>query len=73
MVEIVFFIITIWRFIPAFIAFHSLQDKQAVSDDMRRWGENETLWSLHKLLVRSKLFRRLCSRCYFQENWGLVH
>ena len=26
---------------------------------MRRWGENETLWSLHKLLVRSKLFRRI--------------
>lgn len=59
MIEKVFLILTIWRFIPAFIAFHSLQDKQAVSDDMRCWGEDETLWNLHKLLARSKLFRRI--------------
>lgn len=59
MMEKIFLVLIIWRSIPAFIAFHSLQDKQAVNDDMRRWGENETLWNLHKLLVRSKLFRRI--------------
>ena len=59
MMEKAFLILTIWRSIPVFIAFHSLRNKQAVMEDMRRWGENETLWSLHKLLVRSKLFRRI--------------
>lgn len=54
-----FLILTIFRSIPAFIAFHTLNEKQAVREDMRRWGENETLWCLHKLLVRSKLFRRI--------------
>ena len=40
MMEKIFLVLIIWRSIPAFIAFHSLQDKQAVNDDMRRWGEN---------------------------------
>ena len=59
MMEKVFLVLTIWRSIPAFFVYRSLQDRQAVSDDMRRWGENETLWSLHRLLVNSKLFRRI--------------
>ena len=59
MLEKSFLILTFWRSVPAFVAFHSLQNKQAVIEDMRRWGENETLWDLHKLLVRSKLFRRI--------------
>lgn len=54
-----FLILTIFRSIPAFIVFYTLNAKQAVREDMRRWGENETLWCLHKLLVRSKLFRRI--------------
>lgn len=59
MVENVFLIFTIWRSVPAFFAFHSLRDKQAVVEDMRRFGGNDTLWSLHRLLIRSKLFRRI--------------
>ena len=38
MVEKVFLILTVWRSVPAFLAFHSLQDKQAVMEDMRRFG-----------------------------------
>lgn len=59
MMERIFLVLTIGRSIPAFIAFQSLQDKQAVIEDIRHWGGNETLWSLHKLLVKSKLFRRI--------------
>ncbi|MGN0357585.1 MAG: serine acetyltransferase [Blautia sp.] len=59
MVEKVFLILTVWRSVPAFLAFHSLQDKQAVMEDMRRFGGNDTLWSLHRLLISSKLFRRV--------------
>ena len=59
MMEKFFLILTIFRSIPAFIVFHTLNEKQAVREDIRRWGENETLWCLHKLLVRSKLFRRI--------------
>lgn len=34
-----FLILTIFRSIPAFIVFHTLNEKQAVREDMRRWGE----------------------------------
>lgn len=57
--EKAFLILNIFRSIPAFIVFHTLQEKKAVIEDMRRWGEAGSLWGLHKLLVRSKLFRRI--------------
>ena len=59
MMENFFLILTIFRSIPAFLVFHTLNEKQAIREDMRRWGENETLWCLHKLLVTSKPFRRI--------------
>lgn len=59
MVEVIISILTVWRSIPAFLAFHFLEDKQAVVEDMRRFGVNDTLWSLHRLLISSKLFRRI--------------
>lgn len=59
MVKNFFLILAVLRSIPAFIVFLTLQEKQAVIEDMQRFGENESLWSLHKLLLRSKLFRRI--------------
>ena len=48
--------LTVIRSVPAFLVFLTLNEKQAIKEDMRRWGGNESLWCLHKLLVRSKLF-----------------
>lgn len=52
-------ILTIWRSVPAFVAFHFLRERPTVVEDMRRLGESDTLWSLHRLLRSSKLFRRI--------------
>ena len=52
-------ILSVLRSVPAFLVFLTLHEKQAVIEDMRHWGESDTLWCLHKLLVRSKLFRRI--------------
>lgn len=51
--------LTVIRSVPAFLVFLTLNEKQAIKEDMRRWGGDESLWCLHKLLVRSKLFRRI--------------
>ena len=59
MIKNIFLILTIWRSVPAFVIFYTLQQKQAVVEDMKRWGEEGTVWSLHKLLMESKVFRKI--------------
>lgn len=55
----VFLFLNIFRSVPVFIVFHTLNEKQHILEDMLRWGETGTLWNLHKLLVNSKNFRRI--------------
>lgn len=71
MVENFFLILMIWRSVPAFCAFQFLRDKEAVMQDMRGFGGNNTMWSLHRLLMSSKLFRRIFLTRVSFESQGM--
>lgn len=67
--EKIILILNIYRFIPVFIVFSTLQEKEVVIEDMRCWGEAGSLWNLYKLLVRSKIFRRIfLTRVLFESR-----
>lgn len=51
--------LNIFRSVPVFIIFYTLDEKQHILEDMIRCGGTGTLWNLHKLLVNSKNFRRV--------------
>ena len=66
----IFYIITFLRAIPAAIVFSGMQNKESVIRDMKRWGYDGSVWSLHRLLSDSKLFRTIfLTRVSFESKW----
>lgn len=51
--------LNIFRSVPVFIIFYTLDEKQHILKDMIRCVGTGTLWNLHKLLVNSKNIRRV--------------
>lgn len=54
-----YYVISVLRSIPAMLVFSNMRQKQQVVEDLKRWGHKGTAFSLHMLLMDSKLFREI--------------
>lgn len=55
----IIYLITMVRSLPAVLYFGCMKQKMQVIEDIKRWGGNSSLFSLHVLLMDSKLFREV--------------
>lgn len=70
MMKKIFYLLTFIRSIPAALFFLHMNEKDRVIEDLKRWGGDGFVMSLHQLLMSSKLFRVVfLRRVFFESKW----